>query len=480
MAKNQGHTTLHVRNIPIEANYEILANSFGTFGKVDAIRMDCDVSCQKWDAWITFSKSDEAQKAKNCIEETNICGQIVLGTLVASVPRNLDVYKPARFDPQVDQPKTGEYERSPLPPTWIVVKSKLEKCNFFLMSRYLQKRVGHIQSGNSSRFGMNAVLVHAKSRTQSIMLLSMKIEGNDMLKEITPHLGFSYGKGVVFNEDLHAFPEHEILEMCPPKVWKVKKAKNNMIILTFVDPEVPSHIIVENERLSVRVFKPKPMQCYNCYRFGHPSKYCKEIKVCSVCSSAEHGECSSLPKCVNCSKAHSSLDKSCQEYKVEEAALIKAASEHITVGYAKKSIKRNKTYARVAAVGQATSTSVVVKQKMQPAQPCKAGAPPPLGAIAPQPMGVPPPTLPLGTSPPSPSLLEAHHPSLSDGVSPSSSGKSDPSSGNKASFPIVLPSQEESLPDLMEIQTGKRGRPKSLSPPPEKSNLSKQRIDLRP
>ena len=253
----KGHTILHVRNIPIEANYETLATSFSAYGKVDAIRMDCNNSCQYWDAWITFSKCDDALKAKNSVGETSICDQTVLGTLVANTPRNLDVYKPARFDPKVDdQPKPAEYKRTPLPPTWIVVKSKEERCNFFLMSRHLQKKVGHIQSGDITRFGKNAVLIHAKSKTQSIMLLSMKIEENDILKEITPHLGFSYGKGVVFNEDLHAFPEQEILEMCPSKVWNVKKAKNNMIILTFVDPEVPSHINVENERLSVRHFKP--------------------------------------------------------------------------------------------------------------------------------------------------------------------------------------------------------------------------------
>ena len=50
----------------------------------------------------------------------------------------------------------------------------------------------------------------------------------------TPHFRFSYGKGVVFDEGLCEFDENEILQMCRPSVWKVKKAeKSNMIFLTF-------------------------------------------------------------------------------------------------------------------------------------------------------------------------------------------------------------------------------------------------------
>ncbi|XP_042892022.1 uncharacterized protein LOC122266368 [Penaeus japonicus] len=229
------------------------------------------------------------------------------------------------------------------------------------------------------------------------MLKTMDLENDDILKEINPHLGFSYGKGVFFNRNIYDFPENEILDMCPNNVWNVKKAKNNMIILTFVDPEVPYNMNIEYERLSVRPLKPKPMQCYNCYKYGHPSKFCKEKKICSRCSSDEHKyeDCTNPPKCVNCGNTHSPLDKNCQEYKIEEAALNKAACEHIT---------------------------------------------------------------------------ESPHPYPPSGSSlPSSSRTSDPSSEIKIPTCTEMTSQTESLPDLMgtEIPSAKRGRPVSLSPPPQ-------------
>lgn len=469
--KNKGYNILHLRNIPMEAHFDILATTFGTYGKIDAIRMDCNASDENWDAWISYCKLDDALKAAKNVEKMSICGKTVLGSLTASVPRNLDVYKPAHFAlNDENQRKTIEYERTPLPPTWFVIKSKSERCNIFLITRHLQRRIGNIQRGDITRFGMNKVLVHARSRTQSLILMSMKLSEDDILKEITPHLGFSYGKGVIFNRELYDFPEQEILDMCSTSVWNVKKTKNNMIILTFIDPEVPYHIDIDLERLSVRPLKPRPMQCYNCYKYGHPSKYCKENKVCNICSSAEHGECTSTPKCVNCGSAHSSLDKNCQEYKLEEAALNKAASEHITIGFARKCLRRTKTYARAVDQESAATASQHAQSRPPrlPAQPSKAAAPPRLGANAPQPLGAPLSSpSPMGFSPLSPSPSEAPRPTTSCGVSLSSSyGTSDPSSSViRVSPPIEVTSQAESLPDLMDTQTAKRGRPRSLSPP---------------
>ena len=134
--------------------------------------------------------------------------------------------------------------------------------------------------------------------------------------------------------------------MCPPLVWKVKKAeKSNMIILTFSSSTVPSHVLLENVRVAVRAYKQKPLQCFKCYKFGHLSIACKAEQICVNCSGPEHGVCSSNAKCVNCKLAHKSTDKCCEEYKFEEAAIIKANDEHLTVGFAKKILGKSKSYA---------------------------------------------------------------------------------------------------------------------------------------
>ena len=178
----------------------------------------------------------------------------------------------------------------------------------------------------------------------------MKVDDDDMLKDVTPHFRFSYGKGVVFDEGLYEFDENEILQMCPPSVWKVKKAeKSNMIILTFNSSTVPSHVLLENVRVAVRAYKQEPLQCFICFKFGHLSSACKAEQICVNCSGPEHGVCSANAKCVNCNLAHKSTDKCCEEYKFEEAAIIKANDEHLTVAFAKKILGKSKSYARAVA-----------------------------------------------------------------------------------------------------------------------------------
>ena len=321
------------------------------------------------------------------------------------------------------------------------------------------------------------------------MLCMMQINENEMAKEIKPHFNFSYGRGVIFDKDLYDFSENEILEMSPPSVWKVKKASStNMIILTFEDTNVPSHVVFENERVRVRPFHPKPMQCFNCFKFGHTLKVCKNTKACNNCLAPEHGSCSDTPKCINCHLNHKPTDQRCEQYKYEQAAINKSVAEHISIGHAKKLMGRPKTYARALIPLPHTTTSDPVSvvapsavaggpTRVVIAQPSGSGAPTPVAIAQPSGSGAQPvrkrapdSNLKMGIITSSPSSSEDPYPTLLGGVSPPSSETPDPSE-IKTSSHTDMASQAESLPDLMDIQTGKRGRPTSLSPPPDKNKV---------
>ena len=145
-------------------------------------------------------------------------------------PPNLDIYRPVDYIS--NEPITPTIRR-PKPPQWITAIAQ-ENSNYFKISRFLQKKVGSIKPGDISRFGKNSVLVHAKSKTQSLMLCNLKTENSEIVLKVRPHMNFSYGRGVIFNRDLYEFPEQEILDMCPNDVWKIQKVpRTSMIILTF-------------------------------------------------------------------------------------------------------------------------------------------------------------------------------------------------------------------------------------------------------
>ena len=340
---------LHLKQIPLVANYEVLAEAFGSYGTVKEIRMSIQEITSSWEAWITFSNHEIALKATSEIGKIKVCGSDVQGALCELAPTYLDVYTPAEWNPTVLEKEVSCNKRMPKPPMWLVATAKEENYNYYKFSRFLQKKVGGINKGDISRFGKKSVLIHAKSKTQSYLLIHLKVEEHEMLKDIKPHMNFSYGKGVIFDRDLYEFSEEEILSMSPKSVILVKKIpRTKMIILTFEDTTIPSHVDFENERVVVRPFRPRPMQCYKCFRFGHTLRVCKNNKVCEVCSALAHGECSAPAQCTNCSKDHKSSDKNCQQYKNEEAALNKANAEHLSIGYAKKLLSKTKSYAKVA------------------------------------------------------------------------------------------------------------------------------------
>ena len=311
---------LHVKDISLEGNYDLITSSLCLYGKINEIKMKMNEEDLKWEAWVTFDKYEAAFNACKNIDNIMICNSDVKGSLTDRTPKNLDSYKPAEW--VSDTPLSATLERTPKPPMWLIATAKEDKFNYYRLSKHLQKLVGGIKSGDISRFGKGRILIHTKSKTQSLMLCHTNLQYDPMIKDIRPHNNFSYGRGVIFDRDLYDFEEHEILNMSPPSVYKVKKVPNtSMIVLTFEDDNVPPYIIIENERVRVRPFHSKPLQCYNCFEFGHPSNVCRNTKRCNNCSKPEHGTCEAAPKCINCLLDHKSTDKKCEEYKYEETAL---------------------------------------------------------------------------------------------------------------------------------------------------------------
>ena len=344
---------LFIEQLPSSFDYEAVNSLFTKNGPAIEIRMSWLERSQAWNAWVKFSNFEIAMQALNEIEGREINGKTIKVKVTDSIPKNLDVYRPAEWtsqsqnDPEMDQ----NYSRNPKTPRWIIATVKGERCNFLLTSRYLQRKVGNIDRNDISRFGRKAILIHAKSDNQAIMLLNMKLEQDSMLKEVKPHFAFSYAKGIVFDQDLHEFSNSEILAMSPHSVWKVFKVPRtkSMIVVTFVDDNLPSYLYFEGLRLSVRPYKQRPMQCYNCFGFYHAAEKCTREKICGTCSGPAHEECTLPAHCINCSGNHKPISKECPYYKREEEALCKANNEHISVGHARMLLKDNGNYAAAAA-----------------------------------------------------------------------------------------------------------------------------------
>ena len=167
---------LHVQGLPETCNYDTISSNFGTFGTITEIRMNLNEANGKWESWISFVNYDDAFKANCSMGSLEICSSEVKGALTNRVPRNMDVYVPSEWTPKNPQRTEGveDKTRIPKPPMWLVAKADEEGYNYYKFSKYLQKKVGNVRTGDISRFGKATVLIHSKSKTQTQLLCLMQ------------------------------------------------------------------------------------------------------------------------------------------------------------------------------------------------------------------------------------------------------------------------------------------------------------------
>ena len=325
---------MKIESLPLDRNYEDITREFEGFGTIKEIRLRITTSYKCWQVWIVFTSHSEALKAY----ATTLSNGDLDCKLICKTPPNLDVYYPA----PKEKPEFEEVSRTPLPPSWLIATVNGERGNLYSFRKFLKTKVGDIENSRIKRFGKNSFLIHAMSDTQAAMILNLSTGSNDMIKQIKPHFNFSYAKGVIFNRDLYDLDEKEILDMCPLYVGKVFKVpRSSMIVLTCYNDFLPHHVVIEGERMEVRPYRQRPLQCYKCYGFGHASRNCgMDFQTCVRCSLIEHGECSRSELCKNCREEHNAKNRNCAYYKLEQEAVIKAANEKTSIGYAKRMLSK--------------------------------------------------------------------------------------------------------------------------------------------
>ena len=360
---NGDEKILQVESLPLDMNYESISREFGKHGTIKEIRLRLAHSFDCWQVWVVFSSHTEALKA---FSEHGSSVDFRC-SLTNKAPSTGDVYYPPV---RGNSGQPGKVSRSPMPPTWLIATTKGDHANLYAFRNLLKAKAGDMDNSRITRFGRSSFLIHAKSTAQATMLTHLRVEPDSIIKEIKPHYNFSYAKGVIFNRDLYDLPEDEILEMCEDKVWKVYKIpRSSMIVVTFRSEMLPPHIFVDRERINIRPYKQRPLQCYNCFGYGHASRRCTSNKICVNCSHYEHGDCDRSAKCVNCKEEHCAKDKTCSTYKREQEAVLKAAVDKISIGHAKKLLLKS-SYSDVlrqsSSVDHSTSSAAANKTSASP------------------------------------------------------------------------------------------------------------------
>ena len=109
---------------------------------------------------------------------------------------------------------------------------------------------------------------------------------------------------------------------------KIVFVPSHTAILSFEREALPKFVVLFGLSVPVYPYYPDPIQCKQCFDYGHTTKKClSKIKLCGWCSQLQHVErgekCGNEAKCKHCSEdggenKHSNFNKECPKYVREE------------------------------------------------------------------------------------------------------------------------------------------------------------------
>lgn len=257
-------------------------------------------------------------------------------------------------------------------PRFLLVESSDESCPLSKLSPFaIQKWFDGISSGFKTikRLRSGQFLVECLSEKASKLLQSR--DGSicvDRSVKVSIHKSLNSCKGVIRCPELEGLSDIEIKSDLQSQgvtdVYRVhitkdgKKVPTNTLFLTFCLPNLPAHISVGYLRVKVTMFTPKPLRCFNCQRFGHGARNCKNQRCCYRCAkdhdTCNNEKCVDTPSCVNCKGNHSSSSKDCPEFLKENEIQQYKVLHRCSFPEARRAVKENVSQSYASVVKQPT------------------------------------------------------------------------------------------------------------------------------
>lgn len=128
-------------------------------------------------------------------------------------------------------------------------------------------------------------------------------------------------------------PPEEVMQdnQCTGKKLQEKDGTYSIILTPIDGREMPYITVGGCLRRRTNIFYPKPLQCTQCWAYGHSKPNCGNRPVCLHCGIRGHlkEECHGLaagkpPRCLNCKGQHMATDKGCPKF-VENKQIKKIA-----------------------------------------------------------------------------------------------------------------------------------------------------------
>ena len=173
------------------------------------------------------------------------------------------------------------------------------------------------------------LLVHFENKAYSDNLLRAD-KLIDVSVKVTHHRALNSSRCVIGCKELRNMDEEDIKNELQSQgvtnVERMKRRKDGQLvpsdsyILTINSPNIPPQIKVGFLICDTKVYIPNPQRYFNCQKYGHNKRFCKNEAKCAKCGQAGHDdhECDNETKCANCNGDHPAYVRSCPKWKIEK------------------------------------------------------------------------------------------------------------------------------------------------------------------
>ena len=148
------------------------------------------------------------------------------------------------------------------------------------------------------------ILLHFQNKAYSDNLLRAD-KLIDVPVKVTPHRALNSSRCVIGCKELRNMDEedikNELQSQGVTKVERMKRRKDGQLvpsdsyILTINNPNIPLEIKVGFLIRDTKVYIPNPQRCFNCQKYGHNKRFCKNEAKCGQAGHDDH-ECDNEAK----------------------------------------------------------------------------------------------------------------------------------------------------------------------------------------
>ena len=237
---------------------------------------------------------------------------------------------------QLDADSENPQPTSPFP-RFLLIESTvqdqpLSKLSPFVIQKVLVSTAGPPKSVKKLSSGSLLIEIEKPKHAENLLKLTHFFQ---IPAKCSPHVSLNTSRGIIRCPDLAGVSEEEIVhELTMQQVTGARRItvfrdgirrETNTIVLTFNSAILPKSLKIGYLNVGVDLYIPNPLQCYNCFKYGHHERKCNKntsealCKHCGeVANTHDSASCKNTVKCANCGGEHVATSRTCPVWKREK------------------------------------------------------------------------------------------------------------------------------------------------------------------